>query len=134
MELSQKRKRFFDFFVALLNLNPILKNLKKNMIVIALLLPKLETVKGLVRPLSKKRSFRTHFESQHLKGSQTLVKSVWGLFYQILSTLWENLIWKTSSLVICEILGVSVNTFTADGKYTVHDCGNLLLPIQRRLS
>ena len=76
MELSGKRKRFFDFFVALLNLNPILKILKKNIIVIALLLPKLQTVKGLVRPLSKKRSLRTHFESQHLKGSKTLMKSV----------------------------------------------------------
>ena len=76
MELSGKRKRFFDFFVALLNLNPILKILKKNIIVIALLLPKLQTVKGLVRPLSKKRSLRTLFESQHLKGSQTLMKSV----------------------------------------------------------
>ena len=76
MELSGKRKRFFDFFVALLNLNPILKILKKNIIVIALLLPKLQTVKGLIRPLSKKRSLRTLFESQHLKGSQTLMKSV----------------------------------------------------------
>ena len=76
MELSGKRKRFFDFFVALLKLNPILKILKKNIIVIALLLPKLQTVKGLVRPLSKKRSLRTLFESQHLKGSQTLMKSV----------------------------------------------------------
>ena len=76
MELSGKRKRFFDFFVALLNLNPILKILKKNIIVIALLLPKLQTVKGLVRPLSKKRSLRTLFESQHLKGFQTLMKSV----------------------------------------------------------
>ena len=134
MELSGKRKRFFDFFVALLNLNPILKILKKNIIVIALLLPKLQTVKGLVRPLSKKRSLRTLFESQHLKGSQTLMKSVWEHFYQILSTLWENLIWKTSSLVICEIFEVSVNTLTADAKYTVHDCGNLLLHIQRQLS
>ena len=134
MELSGKRKRFFDFFVALLNLNPILKILKKNIIVIALLLPKLQTVKALVRPLSKKRSLRTHFESQHLKGSQTLMKSVWEHFYQILSTLWENLIWKTSSLVICEIFEVSVNTLTADAKYTVHDCGNLLLHIQRPLS
>ena len=76
MELSGKRKRFFDFFVALLNLNPILKILKKNIIVIALLLPKLQTVKGLVRPLSKKRSLRTLFESHHLKGFQTLMKSV----------------------------------------------------------
>ena len=44
------------------------------MIVIATLFWKLETAKDLVRPLSKKHRFRTHFDSQHVKGSQTLVK------------------------------------------------------------
>ena len=35
---------------------------------------KLQTVKDLVRPLSKKHRFRTPFESEHDKGSQTLGK------------------------------------------------------------
>ena len=36
--------------------------------------------------------------------------------------------------MICDILGLFVNTLTADDKYPVRDCGNLLLPIQRQLS
>ena len=35
----------------------------------------LQTVKDLVRRLSKKHRFRTPFDSQHVKGSQTIVKS-----------------------------------------------------------
>ena len=45
------------------------------MIVIATLLRKLQAVKDLVNLLSKKTLFRTLLESQHVKGSQTLVKS-----------------------------------------------------------
>ena len=44
------------------------------MIVIYTLFRKLETVKDLVRPFSKKHRFRTPFDSQHGKGSQTLAK------------------------------------------------------------
>ena len=39
-----------------------------------------------------------------------------------------------SPLVIGEILGVFVNTLTADGKYPVQGCENLQLPIQMQLS
>ena len=45
------------------------------MTVIATLLRKLQAVKDLVGPLSKKHDFRTPFDSQDVKGSQTLVKS-----------------------------------------------------------
>ena len=45
------------------------------MIVIPTLFRKLQTVNDLVRPLSKKHHFRTPFNSEHVKGSQTLVKS-----------------------------------------------------------
>ena len=36
-----------------------------------------------------------------------------------------------SALVLGKILGVFVNTLTADGKYPVQDCENLKLPIQK---
>ena len=45
------------------------------MIVIANLFPILQTVKDLVRPLSNKRRFRTSFDNQHVKVSETLVKT-----------------------------------------------------------
>ena len=45
-----------------------------------------------------------------------------------------KLIWKISPLVLNEILGMFVNTLTADGKYTVQGCENFQLPIQMQLS
>ena len=45
-----------------------------------------------------------------------------------------KLIWKISPLVLGEILGVFINTLTADGKYPVQVCENLQLPIQMQLS
>ena len=48
---------------------------KKKMMVIANVFPKLQTVKFLVRALSKKRRFGKRFDSQHLKFSQILAKS-----------------------------------------------------------
>ena len=94
------------------------------MIVIANVFPKLQTVKNLVRLLSKKRSFRTRFDCQHVKGSQILRKSQWDRFFHVFPSFSENLIWKMFPLVIGEILGVYVNTLTADDKYPVQDCEN----------
>ena len=45
-----------------------------------------------------------------------------------------NLICKISPLVLGEILGVFVNTLTADAKYPLQDCENQLLLIQMQLS
>ena len=96
-------------------LDQILNVLKEKMIIIAHGFPKLQTVKNLVRPLSKKRSFGTRFDSQLVKPSQILAKSPWEHIYQVFPSLSVKLIWKMSPLVIGEILGVSVNTLMADG-------------------
>ena len=45
------------------------------MIVIATLFRKLQTLKDSFTPVSKKHRFRATFEIQHVKESQTLVKS-----------------------------------------------------------
>ena len=45
------------------------------MIIIATLLRNLPAVKDLVQRLSKNHRFRIPFDSQHVKESQTLVKS-----------------------------------------------------------
>ena len=103
------------------------------MIDIANVRPILKTVKDLVRPLSKKRRFKTSLEGQHVKGSQTLVKSSWEQFYHIFPSLSGEMIWKVSLLLKLEIFGVSVNTLTADDKYPVRDCVNLQFVIQTQL-
>ena len=86
MQLSEKQKSFSNFLLHLRNLHRILNILTKKMIVIANVFPKLQTVKILVRPLSKKRRFRTRFDSQHVKTSEILAKSPWEHFCHVFSS------------------------------------------------
>ena len=106
------------------------KNFEKKMIVIVNVHSILQNVEYLVRPSSKKQHFILSYDSQHIKGSETLVKSPWDQFYHNVSSLWGEMIWKISHIVKCEILGGCVNTLTTDDKYPVRDCDNLLFPIQ----
>ena len=121
MQLSLKQKLFFILFSNFRNIHQTLNILKKQTLVITTLFRKLETVKDLFRPLSEKYLFRTPFDSKHVKGSQTLVKSAWEHFHHIFSLPWENQTWKTSRLAICYILGVFRNTSTAIEKYPMRD-------------
>ena len=66
------------------------------MMVIRSLFRKLQTVKELVRPPSKKHRFRTPFDSQHVKWSQTHVKSSREHFHIFLVTLREPVLEYTS--------------------------------------
>ena len=115
-------------------LHQFLNILKKNKILIPNVFPKLGTVEDLFRPVSKKRRFRTSFDSQHVKGSETLVKSGWEHFCHIQIPLSREMIWKISPIFKFEILGLFVNTLTADDKYALLDCENLPFPIQMQLS
>ena len=87
MQLSLKPKTFIHSFFHFWNLHQILNILKKKIILIATLFPELQIVKDLVTPLSKKHSFRIPFYSQHVKGSQILVKSALEHFHHIVSSL-----------------------------------------------
>ena len=53
----------------------MLNILKKNMMAIAIVFPKLQTVKMFVRPLRKKCHLGTRPDGQHVKVSQVLAKS-----------------------------------------------------------
>ena len=119
----KNKKIFLSFLFHLWNVNQIWNNLTKKKIVIAKVFLNIHTVKYLVGPVSQKRRSRTSFDSQHVKGSQTLVKSAWKDFYHIFSSLWRELIWKKSPLLKLQIIGVFVNTSTVDYKYSVRDCG-----------
>ena len=129
-----KEKTFSKFFVLFLECTSKFKHFEKKMIVIPNVFPIWQTLKNLVRTLSKERRFGTRFGSQDLKSSQIVAKSPWKCLYHVLSSLSGKLIWKMSPLVLCEILGVFFNTLLADGKYPVQDCENLQLPIQMQLS
>ena len=108
--------------------------MKVKIIVIANVFSKLQTVKNLIRTLSKERRFRTGFGSQHVKSSEILVKTPCERFFHVFPSLSRKLVWKMSPLVLGEILGVFVNTLNPESKYPVQDGENLEIPIQMQLS
>ena len=130
----KNKKPFLNFLSHFWNLNRISSIFDKKMIVIANVFLKLQTVKDLVKKLSWEGRFRTSFESQHGNACQTVVKSTWEHFYHIFWSLWGEMICKISPLLKFEILGVFVNTLTADDSYPVGDCQNLQFPIKMQLS
>ena len=75
MQLSLKPKTFSRSFVPFLEYALNLKHFEKKDDGHSYLLSDLQTVKDLVKQLSKKYRFRTPLGSQHVKGSQTFVKS-----------------------------------------------------------
>ena len=78
----------------------------------------------MVTPLTIQRRLKTSFDSQHVKRFQTLVKSSWKHFSHTCSSLCGEMIWKISPWFKFEIIGLFVNTWTADYKYPVPDCEN----------
>ena len=130
----KNEKLFLNFLFHFWNLHQIFNILKEKMIVISNVFPKLQTVKNLVRTLSKRRRFRARFDSQHVKAFRTLAKSPWKHLYHVSSSFTGKSIWKMSHLVLGEVLWVFAITLTPDGKYPVQDCKNLKLPIQMQLS
>ena len=129
----KNEKVLLNFAFHFWNLHQILKILKKRMILIANVFPKLQTLKILVRPQSKKQRFRTRFESQNVKASQVLAKSPWDRFSVVFSSFSGKLISKMSHLVLGEVRVLFVNRLTANAKYPVQDCENLQLLIQMQL-
>ena len=75
MQLLLKSKTFSHFFIPFLETKSNFKHFEEKLIVILTLFRKLQNVKDLVRQLSKKHCFKAPFDSEHVKGSQTIVKS-----------------------------------------------------------
>ena len=130
----KNEKLFLNLLFHLSSLPQILNILKERILVIANVFVSLQTVKNLVRTLSKQRCFRTRFNSQHVKVSQILAISPWRRFYHVFSSFSLKLTRKMLPLAFGEILWASVNTVTTDGKCFVQHCENLLFPIQMQLS
>ena len=77
MNSLKNQKLFPNFLFHFWNIHQMLNILKKGMIVIANVFPKLQIVKILFRPLSRKGCYRTRFDSQHAKVPQILAKFPW---------------------------------------------------------
>ena len=75
MQLSLKPKTFSQCFVPFLEYTSNFNHFEKRWIVIGTLFGTLGTMKDLDRLLSKKHCFRTPLDSQHVKWSETCIKS-----------------------------------------------------------
>ena len=79
-------------------------------------------------------SFRIPFNSQHVKGSQRLLKSARQHFHHIFSSLWCKCSCKMPLVVIFEILGLLFNILTADNNYSHRTSAESRQPTQKQLS
>ena len=123
-----------SFLFHLWNLHQIFNIFKKKKILIANVFPKLTTVEGMVTRFTIQRCLKTSFDKEHVKRFQTLVKSSWEYFYHIFSSLWGEMTWKISPWLKFEMIGLFVNTWTADYKYPFPESENFPFPIQIQLS
>ena len=87
----------------------------------------------MVRLMFRLPHFRAHFDSEHIKASQTLIKSAWQHFYHTFRSLLPRYTCKKSLLVVFEPLGLFLKTLTADDKYSLRKSENLRDPIEMQL-
>ena len=109
------------------------ENFEKDMVLTAYVFPKTEPGKDMVRKISTNSGFKIPFYSQHVKGYQTLLESIWQHFCNMFSSIWQKFSWKMSFLEKCKILRMFFNTLTTDNKVYLHR-KNLPQPIQMQLS
>ena len=74
------------------------------------------------------------FDKQHSKCAEALLTSVSQHLLDIHWSLPNQLTWKTSPLLTCQILGLLVHTLSADEKYPVFNRHNLTIPSETPLS
>ena len=107
---------------------------KQKMTLITEVVPKLRTPKKKVRSMSIKSRFMGSFPKQHGKRAQTLLKFAWRNLYHIHWSLWRQLTFKKSLLVICKISTLFINTLSAHRKYSLFNRDNLTQAIPMQLS
>ena len=71
----KQKKAFSKLFATFLKSKSKFERFGKKMTLRVYLFPKLQTVKDMIRKMSKKLRFRTLFDNQLAKGSQAVLKS-----------------------------------------------------------
>ena len=84
--------------------------------------------------MSKKSCLREPLDKEHGKRAQTLLESEQEHLYHFYWSLWRQLSWKKSLLVICKVLRLFVNTLTVDDKCSLLSWENLMKLIKMLLS
>ena len=111
-----------------------MKIFKKKMTDIPEVFQKLPSPENKVRSISIKFRFKGSFKNQHGKRAQTLLNFAWQHLYHIYWSLWRQLTFKKSLLVICKISRLFSTTESADGKYSLFNRDNLPQPIPMQVS
>ena len=84
--------------------------------------------------MPEKPYFRTAFGNQPVNEKETLLKSARHYYYRIFPWIWDKLSWKKSVLVRSKILGLFVNTLTAEYMYSGRNMQTFTQQVQTPLS
>ena len=134
-QVSRKQKYLSEFFSEGLNSNLHCEHFqKKKMTLIADVFPKLRSPKNLVRSMSKKSRFKGSFRKQHGKRAQKLFKFACQYLYHIYWSLFRQLCYKKSLLLIFKSSRLFANALGADGKYSLLNRDNLTQPTEMQVS
>ena len=85
--------------------------------------------KNMVRSMSKKSCFRGLLDREPGKLVETMLQSEWQQVYKIYQSLWRQMHWKKTLLVIDKILQLFFNTLTVDDKHYLLNRDILILSI-----
>ena len=113
--ISKSKHVLWLSFLHLRNLNKIWITLKQKMSLRVYFLMKLETPKSGFTSMAKEPCIRTLMQSQHVKGSETLLDR--SIFLISFDHSEKKISSKNSVLLVSEILTLLVNILTPDDKY-----------------
>ena len=119
MQLSTNQKNLINLFLHFPNVHQIWNTLKKKVTLGSYLVLNLETAKSSVTYMATKPRVRTLSDSQHIKGTEKLLKSAPQYFFHIYWSLWIEISSKKSVLVVSVILRVFVNILIPDDTYSL---------------
>ena len=90
--------------------------------------------KEVATETSRRSCLWTRFGNQRVKGFQTPLKVARHHYYSFFPRISGKLNWKNTVLLWLKILGLFVNTLTADDKYSCRNMKNFLQQLQTLLS
>ena len=78
--------------------------------------------------------YKTRFGKQRVGGFETVLKPARHHYYRMFASIWDKLSWKNFVLVCSEILGLFVNTLTAEYQYSRRNMQDFTQQIQTQFS
>ena len=134
MLLSLKQKTFSGFFIAFLKSTWNGEHFQKKGESSSLSISEIIDSKRGGYLSVWKALLQNGFGNQAVNGWQTLLKSARYYYYPIFPRIWDKLSWKRPALVRSKILGLFVNTLTAEYTYSRRNMQSFTQKVQMPLS